>query len=227
MSKQIGKEVGQILEAPAGPTPVPTPPPPTTTAPAKRAGSDTIWDERYDLPAFKFDPKKLNGNAFLKFALAEHKKADPDSVLIRIDMNSVAPDGTVNLTLPSMASSHSSVDLRFVSLERGKRDPSVPVGTPHREKKSCEFRIEIEPSGAEVRTISPAITEAASCIKQRPVPSPRCSLSQVWAKAIAKGAPTGNVVASLGYRSNGRPVWYFDVGEAGQKLFSDVFKDDC
>jgi len=222
LNKQIGKQVGDILEAETeaggGGAPPPSPP--------KRSAGG-VWDKSYDLPAFKFDAKKLNVSAFLKFAIAESKKADPDAVLVRIDLDSVAPDGTANLTLPSMASDHSGIDLRFVSMERGKRDPSLPIGTPHREKQECEFRIEIEPGGVEIRTIFPAITEAASCIKQRPIPAPRCSVQQIWARAIAKGAPDGNAVASLGYRSNGRPVWFFDIGEPGNKVFSSVFPDDC
>jgi serine/threonine protein kinase len=202
---------------------------PLTSKPAggTKAGGAPIWADSYNLPAFKFDAKKLNGQKFLDFALAEARKADPGAVLTRIDMTSVGPDGTVDLTLPSMASPHSSIDLRFVSMERGKRDPSLPVGTPHREKVSCEFRIEIDPGGVQSRTIFPAITEAASCIKQKPMPSPRCSLAQVWQKAIAKGAPATNAVASMGYRSNGRNVWYFDIGEAGSRVFSSVFNDDC
>jgi hypothetical protein len=145
--------------------------------------------------------------------------------LTRIDVDSVGPDGMADFTLPSFASDHGSIDMRFVSMERGKPDPSLPKGVPFREKQSCEFRIEAEPSGALIRTISPAITEAASCHKQKPVPIPRCSAKQIWAKAIAKGAPS-DAVASLSFRGNlvgGKIEWWFEI----TKIFDARFADDC
>ena len=198
------------------------------TAPAaSRPAAGTVWSQQFGLGPWKADAKRTNVSAFIRFAVGEAKKADPTAVLTRIDVDNVAPDGTADLTMPTLASSHGSLDLRFVSMERGKRDPSLPIGATHREKQACEFRIELEPGGADIRTISPAITEASSCAKQKPVPAPRCTAQQVWAKAIAKGAPSGNAVASLGYRNNGRAVWYFDIGTPGDKIFSNVFQDDC
>jgi hypothetical protein len=131
-----------------------------------------------------------------------------------------------DFTLPSFASDHGSIDMRFVSMERGKPDPSLPKGVPFKEKQSCEFRIEAEPSGAQIRTISPAITEAASCHKQRPIPIPRCSAKQIWAKAIAKGAPPNDAVANLSFRANlvgGKIEWWFEI----TKIFDARFADDC
>jgi hypothetical protein len=50
----------------------------------------------------------------------------------------------------------------------------------------------------------------------------------VWKKAIARKAPSHNAVGNVGYRSSGsRPVWYFDIGFGTDRLFSEMFGDDC
>ena len=131
-----------------------------------------------------------------------------------------------NLMLPSSAaSSTGDIDVRFVNHERGQPDKSLPKGVPHKETQECAFRIMLSPGdGVEIRTFSKAITEASMCIKQKAIPVPRCSAKQVWAKAIAKGAPS-DAVASLSYRPElgGRVVWWFDI-DGG---FDARFADDC
>ena len=60
--------------------------------------------------------------------------------------------------------------------------------------------------------------------KEKLIGPPKCTLAQVWKKALAKGAPS-NAVASLGYRPwQGVAKWYFSI--EGTK-FSEVFADDC
>jgi hypothetical protein len=135
-------------------------------------------------------------------------------------MDGVGPDGFANLTYPGFASDHGSIDFRFFSPSRGKRDPSLPLGVKQKDWK-CEFRIETEPDGIELRPL-----DGWECNGNKPVPAPRCTPAALWKRALAKGAPS-NAVASLGYRSNGRPVWYFDIGEPGAKAFSQTFADDC
>jgi hypothetical protein len=95
---------------------------------------------------------------------------------------------------------------------------------PDKETQECGFRIEGDTGGVEIRTFFKAITEAGMCIKQKHVPPPRCTAKQVWAKAIAKGAPS-DAVASLSYRPDmsGRVVWWFDIAGG----FDARFPDDC
>jgi serine/threonine-protein kinase len=224
--KRIEKKLEQIekkLEQLEKPDPPPPAGDPIASTPPARG---TIWDGDFELRPFKANPKRVDVSAFIRFAVREAKRADPGAVLIRIDAPNVDADGFADLTLPTLASDHGSIDLRFVSMERGKRDPSTPIGVPHRDKRSCEFRIEIEPDGADIRTISPAITEAASCSKQRPIPAPRCTAAQLWQKAIAKGAPPKGAVAELSFRANivgGKIDWWFDIKD----VFDARFPDNC
>jgi hypothetical protein len=181
------------------------------------------WITNHDLdPPSGYDPQHLDVSAFIPWAIAQARRAIPDAQLIRIDADGVSPDGKANLRLPSHASSYGSVDVRFISPSRGKRDPSQPLGVARRDFK-CEFRIMATPDGVDMMPI-----DFADCAKEHVVPVPGCSFAGVWAKAIARKAPATNVVGNLGYRSNGsRAVWYFDIGSGGDKVFSQMFGDDC
>jgi len=181
------------------------------------------WITNHDLPKPPgFAPARLDVAAFIPWAVAHAKRAIPDAQLIRIDANGVMPDGRANLTLASHASDHGSIDLRFISPSRGKRDPKQPLGVARRDFK-CEFRIMAEPDGVSMMPI-----DFADCTKEHVVPVPKCSFAAVWKKAIAKKAPSDNAVSNLGYRSTGsRVVWYFDIGSGFDVVFSQMFADDC
>jgi serine/threonine-protein kinase len=169
-----------------------------------------------------FDPARLDVTAFIPWAVAQARRLIPDAQLIRIDTNGVSPDGRANLTLPSLASEHGSIDVRFISPSRGKRDPSQPLGVARHDFK-CEFRIMATPEGVEVMPI-----DFADCSKERVVPVPKCSFAGVWKKAINRKAPSQNAVGNVDYRSNGaRPVWYFAIGAGFDVAFSQTFDDGC
>jgi hypothetical protein len=156
------------------------------------------------------------------WAIAQAKKTIPDAQLIRIDSNGVSANGRANLNLASHASPHGSIDVRFISPSRGKRDPSQPLGVGRRDFK-CEFRIMATPDGVEMMPI-----DFADCSKEHPVPAPKCSFAAVWNKAIQRKAPSDNAVGNVDYRSNGsRPVWYFAIGSGFDVVFSQMFGDDC
>jgi len=191
---------------------------PGTPSASKPGGA---WVSAHDLSFAGFDPKRLDVSAFIRWAIAEAKKADPDAVLFRVDVSGVGPDGFANLGLPTLASDHGSLDLRFFSPARARPDPNLPIGVPER-NKTCEFRIEAEPEGVRLRPIS-----GFDCKDDVPIPPPRCTAAALWKRALAAKAPQ-NAVAQLGYRSwSGKAKWYFDIGFAGDKAFSRVFEDDC
>ncbi len=194
-------------------------PKPGATSPGKPAGA---WVTSRDLSYGGFNPRRLDVTAFIRWAIAEAKQADPDAVLFRVDVSGVGPDGFANLELPTLASSHGSLDLRFFSPARAKPDPSLPLGVPDRDK-TCEFRIEAEPDGVEIRPIS-----GWDCKRNVAVPPPRCSAAALWKRALTAKAPQ-NAVASLGYRApgSGAPRWYFDIGFGTDRVFSRAFDDDC
>ncbi len=196
-----------------------TPAPPTR--PAGRAADAWITNESVDPPP-GYNPEHLDVTAFLPWAIARAKQAIPDAELFRIDADGVGPDGRANLKLPTLASDHGSIDVRFVSPSRGKRDPRQPLGAARHDFK-CEFRVMATPDGVELMPI-----DFFDCAKEHVVPVPRCSLAGVWKKAIARKAPSHNAVGNVGYRSNGaRPVWYFDIGFGTDVSFSQMFSDDC
>ena len=181
------------------------------------------WITNHTLaPPPGFDPEHLDVSSFIPWAMTEARRAIPDEQLIRIDSNGVGPDGRANLKLPSFASDHGSIDVRFISPSRGKRDPKLPLGAARHDFK-CMFRVIATPDGVEMMPI-----DFFDCAKERPVPPPRCSFSAVWNKAIARKAPSANAVGDVDYRTSGsRPVWYFAIGSGSDKLFSDTFGDDC
>jgi hypothetical protein len=136
-------------------------------------------------------------------------------------VSGVGPDGFANLELPTLASEHGSLDLRFFSPARAKPDPSLPLGVPE-QGKTCEFRIEAEPDGVALRPIS-----GFDCKRNVAVPPPRCTAAGLWKRARGAKAPQ-NAVASLGYRAwSGRPRWGFDIGFGHDRVFSHAFDDDC
>ena len=190
-------------------------------APAPSAPVKWITNRSIDPPG-GYDPEHLDVTAFVAWAIAQARKAIPDARMFRIDADGVGPDGRANLKLPTLASPYGSIDVRFISPSRGKRDPSQPLGVARRDFK-CEFRVMATPDGVELMPI-----DFFDCAKEHVVPVPRCSLAAVWKKAIARKAPAHNAVGNVGYRSSGsRPVWYFDIGFGADKSFSEMFGDDC
>jgi serine/threonine protein kinase len=210
------------LDGAEAPDPGDSDPPAKAVAPAVAVpGGAWITNHSIDPPS-GYDPEHLDVTAFVPWALAQARKAIPDAQLIRIDTNGVGADGRANLKLASLASDHGSIDVRFISPSRGKRDPSQPLGVARHDFK-CEFRVEATPGGVEVMPI-----DFADCAKEHVVPVPTCSFSGVWKKAIARKAPSRNAVGNVDYRSNGsKPVWYFDIGSGFDVVFSEMFGDDC
>jgi len=198
-------------------------PGPAEAPPVVAAAPTGAWITSHSIDAPSgYDAAHVDVSAFIPWAVAQARRAIPDAQLIRIDTNGVSADGRANLTLPSLASDHGSIDVRFISPSRGKRDPSQPLGVARHDFK-CEFRVMATPEGVEVLPI-----DFADCSKEHVVPVPTCSFAGVWKKAIARKAPSHNAVGNVDYRSNGsRPTWYFDIGSGFDVVFSQMFGDDC
>jgi serine/threonine protein kinase len=214
---EIQKQLAEAIDDPDAPG-VAAP----AIAQATKTPAAGAWVESHDLSSPPgYTAKRVDVAKFIPFAIAQAKKAVPDAVMYRIDVEGVSPDGFANLTLPTLASDHGSIDIRFISPAHATRDPNQPIGTPF--KKECEFRIEATPTGVELGTMF------ASGCKEKALPIPRCGFAAMWKKAIAKGAPGGNAVANLGFRNDfsGRPTWYFDIGFGMDVAFSELFRDDC
>ncbi|HSD86905.1 MAG TPA: serine/threonine-protein kinase [Kofleriaceae bacterium] len=163
-----------------------------------------------------YDAKHVDVAKTIPWALAEAKRLVPDAVLFRIDANGVYPDGHADLT----AVDNGSLDFRFISPSRSKRDPSKPIGA--KQEKKCMFRVELNKDGA-----WSAPMDGWECNKEKPIGPPKCSVIQIWKKALAKKAPS-NALGELGYRAtfDGTTTWYFDINDDDVK-FSEMFRDDC
>jgi hypothetical protein len=205
---------GPSPTAPTAPT-SPTAPTAPNKAPLAPLAADQ-WLTYHALSPPGWDPKNVDVDAFITWATATAKQAIPDAQMFRIDAMNVFPDGHADLTL----SSSGFILVRFLSPSRSKRDPSVPVGA--QPDWHCMFQVM-----ATVQTgpfIAPQ--NGSSCEEERAQPVPRCNTRGVWQQMIARKAPSGNVVAQLGYWSSGKdepPLWYGNVAGA----FSQRFPDAC
>ncbi len=202
--------------APAEPK-VETDPGDEDAKPVTTVKKKTAWIENRVLPHASWNPKKVDVGAFIRFALAEAQKAVPDAVLTRVDVTGVSPDGFADLTLPTLASTHGDIDIRFISPSASKLDPNVPVGVP--QDRLCEFRIIGEPDGVEISSMF-----KTNC-KTKTVAVPACGYAALWKKAAGMGAP-GNAVAQIGYYAasmHDTPKWFFTIGFGHDTLFSKMW----
>jgi serine/threonine-protein kinase len=213
--------------APSAPAPAGIPMPPTAPAmPApSRLGAFTPsaptpvapgqWFTYRALSFPGWDPRNIDVDAYIAWAIQTAKQTIPDAALIRIDATNVYPDGHADLTL----SSAGFLMVQFISPSRSKRDPNLPVGA--QPEGRCMFQVM-----ATVQTgpfISP---HGASCEDAFPLPVPRCTMRGVWQQMIDHKAPSGNVVAQIDYfaADKARPAQWF-TSVTGR--FSERFPDAC
>ncbi len=174
-----------------------------------------VQDRSLSFPGW--NPRHVNIGKFIQFAVAQAKKAVPDAKLTRVGVTGVTPDGFADLSLPTLASSHGDIDIRFLSPGAAKPDPNTPVGLPV--KRLCEFRIMGSMDGVE---ISPMFK--TNC-KTKTVPVPRCGYVQLWKAARAQGAPAKAVANISYYRASMHPTpkWFFDIGFGMDVAFSKMW----
>jgi serine/threonine-protein kinase len=217
LMKKMGAMVGavtggagaQINQALAGGAPQPPPPP----------ASPTGWFTRHAVTPSGFDPKHASVEKFVAAAYAEAAKYVPDAQAWWIDADGVFPDGHADLSLPSFASDHGSITVRFTSPSRAKPDPSVPRGVPS--KRACGFYVTIEPDGGEM------YETGSDWCKEPLVRKPRCTVAQVWKKVLAKHPDAAGAVAAVVYRDfSGTPMWTFDIRDDAHPV-SERVPDDC
>jgi hypothetical protein len=135
----------------------------------------------------------------------------------------VFSDGHADLTLPSLASDHGSLTLRFISPSHAKRDPALPHGIAQKYER-CAFYVVVDPGEAEIYDTSNEMLCTA-----KPVPRPRCSLAGVWKKTLATHSELAGAVGTLTYTTwNGHAGWDLTVREGVKPpLYSETLPDDC
>jgi predicted Ser/Thr protein kinase len=199
------------------PTPAP-PPAPVTTGKNVVSGSNTLTSpngshvilqkgSRHFVRAANFDPKQLDAIAYIAKAQALARELFPDAVLISMDIAGVYPDGHADLAL----SSDFEASYRFRSPAESKRPDGLPKNVEA--EIYCMVNVDAMKGGVMVYTsIHDRCTQRAL--------EPRCSMAQVWKKAIERGAPQDDVVAEIELDGDG---WNIEVGDD----FDETVPDDC
>ena len=192
------------------------PPPPKSVAgsgggsgPAPDLDPPLPTDRPHNIRIAGFKPSSFDFMAWLPSALAEAQKILPDAKLTRIDAEGVAPDGKAHLDV----SDDFEVLYRFVSESAAQPPPDHPKGVKW--EPLCMVQIIVEAD--EVMVIP---MKGFGC--EKAIPRPKCSAQEIWAKAVAKGAPASNAYASLWFGYAGGK-WSFSI----EGDFSDTFVDGC
>ncbi len=184
-------------------------------------GPDEWFKNLTPVPGGPYDANKLPVDPYIRWAIDEAKKKVPDAELTWISVDGVYPDGHAD---PQLVEGY--VDLRFLSPSRAKKQPNVPRGAKIKDRQ-CEFRIMAGDSMGPPKFLD--MSDFGNC-KTKTVPTPRCTLKQVWKKALAKKPDLADAVASVIYTSNiasHKIVWMFNVKDDDETVFSEQFPDDC
>jgi serine/threonine protein kinase len=150
--------------------------------------------------------------AFFPEAERLAKNEISDARFVRFDSSGMRRDGIVDLT----SDDSYNVLYRFRSPSRSQRPPSIPENAEYKAK--CMVYVNVDHDG--VRPYALEWTCEAPFVNK-----PRCSPAQVWRAGEAKGAPSGNLIGSLGYwpDDGGRGRWLFDV----RGRFNAWIPDSC
>ncbi len=209
----------RVTDPPARPRPGRKPPPPPKPDAGAKAADRSSEEQRDSAipskPSTKgFDPARFDVSGYLKTANRRAKRHWSDAVFVRVDAEGVFADGYADLTLDDSF----SVLYRFISPSRAKGDPDAPIGAP--KKVTCVYYVNVTEKG-----VSAWEVPNWDCDDYTPIPLPKCSVKQVWKKAMRDGAPKQRAVADIGMWAgrNGVARWSFSVKEH----FSSWIDDDC
>ncbi len=153
-----------------------------------------------------FDVKAFDAGAFVPEARKLAENLYPDAFLVGFDMPAVFPSGTSDLTMGDF-----EVTYNFLSPKHSIR--TKPVGME--DERACWVYVEVDSAGVTAR-----IVESDDCTGV-PRPNPKCSVAEVWQRAIRLGAPKHNTVANMDYLWDG---WFFDIDQVS---FTESIADDC
>jgi hypothetical protein len=163
-------------------------------------------------------PKDRDVMEMVKAARAAVAAIAPDLGLGGLDAYYVRKDGTLDPTYGTLA-------LRFAQPQPTEDDPNRPTGAPiARRKPPVERATEACPR---VKFADGAWkSDDVQCRKQALIGELRCTSAQVWARAIARGAPA-DAVAILEL-DQGYGSWKFRIEDKLRKVdFYELIADDC
>jgi serine/threonine protein kinase len=178
------------------------------------------WITRHSTRPPGWDPKKIDVDKFIDWAIAEAKRNIPDAQLTRMSVDGVYATGVADIVQVD-----GYIDLRFISPSRTGRPKNVPRGVKV-SGRDCEFRIMGSDDGVEIYDMS----DFGEC-KSVAISRPRCSMKQVWAKVRAMHKNIDDAVADITYMTNivsHKIVWSFGIDDDDDKDdVSEMFADDC
>ena len=184
--------------------PVDAAPTPTATAPlpAKPATAAPFT------VAVDFDPRRFDARAYLPRAQLLARRLFSDAVLVEFDVSGVMANGLANLAMTRDI----DANFWFRSPSRSKRPADIPRGVEI--DITCMVYVEVNSS---IVKIYPATREICNQPRR---PRPRCSIGQVWKRAIELHAPADHA-AKITYLDDG---WFFTIGD---DTFTESIPDDC
>lgn len=197
----------EVVAKPAAPAPAPVPTPPP--APPQSFAIDRL----------KAAPDDALVEALIQDVRSVATATAPELVPMRITSSYIRKDG-------SLDPSYGKLELELALLDGTDGvvdDPKRPTGAPVPDAKPAE----------KTRDRCPRLTYTKgawstydfSCHKAK-VKGSACSVVQIWAKAIAQGAPD-NAVAVVGF--DGRTSsWRFQISDKLRNVsFIRTYRDDC
>jgi hypothetical protein len=164
-----------------------------------------------------FDKKHFDAWGFFPQAQKMARDAMPDAEFFRVDFSGINGHGVIDFTV-SAGSFDSSAMYRFRSPAESKPAPGAPLNA--KPEGPCLYYVVVNENG--VRGI-----ETSSDCQERTFPPPRCTPAQVWKKAQAMGAPTGNYIGRVSYYSafGRKPRWLVTIGSDNHQ--SRWVEDSC
>jgi hypothetical protein len=186
--------------------------PNVTTGPNVVIGSDPAPTRTTFTRPIDYNPKKFDGAAYAKKALALAQSVYPDARLASYQIYNVFPSGLADLGLTDATSSYLFRSPSHSARPPGPKnvDPEIP----------CYVEVTVGVREIEVRVRSNSSDE--NC--KWPLRStPSCSHAGVWTKAKAAGADL-DTVASISLYHDG--TWYFSNSDDGTGV-SESYADHC
>lgn len=156
-----------------------------------------------------YNPKRFDGGAYARKALALARQIYPDARFVRLDIANVYPSGLADLGLTDDDTTY-----WFRSPSRSAR----PAGIPKNLEVDIHCYVEVAAGVKEIRVRARDLSPIDSNCKWPLRELPRCSTAQVWAKAKAEGADL-DTIAKVAFLEDGK--WFFDNDE-GVRSYADA-----
>jgi hypothetical protein len=178
----------------------------------------------------------------LSLATAEAYSRERDAQLLSVGARYVDNEGRVVFpdfrwgnSVSTIKWNSSVLVFEFQSLAGAKPATQVRLGAPVAERGSpCSIiRLAYSPAAGWLTGHSADVTERTdipdACRSIAGDALPRCTMAQIWGRAIAAGAPHPALAGISATNTSGRFVWSFSINDqaTGKSAFSRSFQDDC